>query len=210
MKKELLKARKLGLLALAFASFSSSQAADSSKDGAHSASVQGRAVFSVEDVKTLLSLGARDPSSDASLDHRSKQDVSNGAFLLNLSSAEKAELSQRVNKIEKARAELVAKSAKTIAGSKDSIRAKRREIQVQRMNSTSEQADRALSQRLFSNLVQESNAQVVQERALSDFDRENSFVFEFEELGGTRFVKQIKVSTKIVWLAQPTATLAKK
>ena len=210
MKKELQKATLAWAVASVLACGSQlSQAQLSSTEGAHSATAKGRAVLTVEDLKTLLGLKTRDPSSASATHSQLNQDDSAGMYSLNiqLSSVERARLTKKVSEIEAAREQLVAKTDQEVAKKKTEIRAKRHKIQSSRTSSAGV-SELAASKKLFESLIQEGNLETIKARKLAEFNSANVFVVEFEDSISGREVQSISVGQSKVWTNSSHAKVA--
>ncbi len=199
MKKELQKALRV-LAVVVTLGGNQISFAQSSTEGAHSAPAKGRAVFSVEDLKTLLSLNTRDPSSSSATHTHLGQEAQGEMYSLNIqmSDMEKARLSKKVSEIEAAKIQLVAQTETEITKKKTDIRKQRKTIQSDR-TSGSTAADASMSKKLFENLIQEANLDTVKARRISEFNAANVFVIDYQEVNGERSVQTISVGQNTVW-----------
>lgn len=177
----------LGVGAL-FASFPSLVSAQSrSTDGATHAFAQGRTVLGLEDVKILLGLQGRLPSSNSN----SRHDVVT-SLKMSVSKKQRKELHRQVITVEKQRHALLNKLDHENIRRKAEIRKSRRSIQVSRLNAQNDK-DMSLSKNLFENLLAEGNLAGRHAHALSEFDANHVFVIEFHEVHGVKQVENVFV-----------------
>jgi hypothetical protein len=157
----------------------------------------GRAVLTAEDLKTLLGLSARDPSSQGL---RLKQDALSGDhfFKIQISSSERARLTAQLSRIELARAKLESKLKSETETEIKKLRSERLKIQSGRTTSDEAQ-DLVLAQKLYSSLISETNLNAQAGEKLAAFDSEHQISIAYLQDGNNRMVSTIEIGQAPVW-----------
>jgi len=205
---------KVVALASLFVSISAFAGSESlTTDRLDAAGAHGRATLTVEDLKTLLGVDTRDPSSASRAGAqvaRSNQDVSNGAskLLVKLSDQEKATMAKLIQQIEIQKAELVARVKNETDSKKAALRKSRQEIQHSRL-AVGKDKDSALGKNLFESLLAEANLEAHASNSVVDFDVAHMIQLEFEERAEGRLVQNISFGGKTVW-SDKTFSIAKQ
>lgn len=205
-KTELRVSRAMLSVAVVAAIFAQSpKASASSKDGAalpvqqvqQDAAAQGRAYLTIEDLKTLLGMTARDPSA---VESRSNKEASTGSysFIVSLSAQEKVALENKIHKIEAQRAELSSKVEKEVAVQKADLKQQRRALQVSRLGA-GQKNDETLGRSIFESVLKEANVEARLTSALEDFDNSHLVNIDFHAMDDARVVETIAIGETTVW-----------
>jgi hypothetical protein len=214
MKKDFLKNAgrilALGSLVVSMNAFAGSEAVTGHSDVV---GARGRATLTVEDLKTLLGVETRDPSSASRMEAkvaRSEQEASDGAYRLiaDLSANEKAKLASLIQKIEVEKAELLDRVEKDTKGKTAELRKSRRAIQVSRLG-VGESRDSVLGKSLFESLLAEANLQARASNEVASFDSAHRIELDFEERAGARYVQTIHFGGKTVWTDKAVSIASK-
>lgn len=177
------------------------QAFAGSMDGASSlqqvqqeAAAQGRAFLTIEDLKTLLGMTARDPSA---VDSRTNTESSSGSYnyAVNLSKVERQALVRSIRKIEVQRAMLAAQVNKELALKKAELKKSRRDVQMARAKSS----DESMGAALFESFLNEANVEARLTAQLREFDDQHLVNIDFQDVEGQRFVQNIAIGEDTVW-----------
>lgn len=158
---------------------------------------QGRATLTVEDLQTLLGLKSRDPSSKGL---NQQQDVVDSAatFNMSISEKEKGRIIREISKLSIKRDQLMNELSANADAEVNSLRQKRRAIQLSRTRAASD--DTKFGRQLFSSLLAESNAKASVNEALKEFDRTHAIEIQYSlNSDGQRNVAAIKLGTQLVW-----------
>ncbi|MBS1985536.1 MAG: hypothetical protein JST16_15340 [Bdellovibrionales bacterium] len=187
-----------------------------SKDGAslgqqvqQEAAAQGRALLTIEDLKTLLGMGARDPSAVGTSRLSKDSQLGSYDFAMKLSAEEKKTLAHHIQVTELKRAELVARLEKDARVKKEEVRKQRRAVQAQRIGSAGN-SDEALSMQLFDSILEESNLDSKVAREVANFDEAHMVALNFEATRGSRIVNAIEIGSKQVWAFGGDTRVAQK
>lgn len=189
-KMDLRALTMVGLCAIFAVSSTFVSAQSRSTEGATHASAHGRAVFALEDVKVILGLKDRVPSSE-------QEAEALGALNMKISPAHRKELTKQVKAIEKARQKLESSLNKDAAKRKEAIRKDRLSIQQSRLSSKTDN-DIALGKNLFRNLLAEGNLAGQVAQKLSAFDNNHLFVIDYTEMAGTKSIRSIAIGKNVV------------
>jgi hypothetical protein len=212
MKKDLQKlSTMLGcLMVIATFGMNSAVAADLSKDGGLAsttqgqmdlAQAQGRATLTVEDMKTLLGVDSRDPSSQGT--RKQEASASAHSIKVRLNKGEKARMAADLQKIEMERVRLESELQAELQGKVAKVRAERRQIQASRMNAAPGN-EQNFSRQLFDSLLVEANLEARAQKSLADFDRKNAVSVEYVQAGSARQVEKIWIGSAVVWASAKT------
>lgn len=202
--------RKAAVAAVFAALLSAHRAFASSTDGAPSptirqeAGAQGRAFITVDDLKTLLGLVARDPSA---VESRSNKDESTDSFdfILALSPSQKKALANSIRRIEVKRAEVASLVEKQAAEQRQELRQKRRSLQLSRLSSSSKK-DSEIGQNLFESVLSEANNEARAAQELERFDAEHVVAIDFHTVDSTRVAQAISIGDSMIWNAARVAS----
>jgi len=185
-------------------------ASDASMEGSHSAFSQGRALFTAEDMRALLGLEARLPSSLDGVTPPKEQEAP-GAWNpmdLSLSPPQRQELERRIRAVENNRVRLEAQTSKKAQTQTAALKVERQNIQGARITADSA----ALGKQLFNNVLKQANVEASAARELADFDRHNAFIIEFQvsPVTGVRTAQSIMLGQHVVWTAGGSGKIARK
>jgi hypothetical protein len=211
----------LSLLVAVWAGSSPLVHAKASKDGSPSAKStqvlltddignQGRAVLSVRDLKELISMRDRGPSSRSAKESQGPQSLLGAnLFLFKMSKTETHKLWKKIVAIETEREALVAKLSSDLSSRKEKLRTDRRKIQASRLTAR-EQSDQMLGKKLYESILEESNLDAQRDQALARFDEQNSVSLDFVEHNGQRTVEAIHVGDSRIWSPDSGIEVARK
>lgn len=200
MKKDLLFSGVIVIGAFLNLDFARADSSLSRNESVVAASGPTRALLMVEDLKTLLGLGSRDPSSRTSSLEQDAPAAQAAFFSINISQVEKGRLSRKIAQIENKRSILKQRLEKQLATKRAQLQVQRRELQVQRI-STDNSRDTELAKRLFNSLIEEANLEATLTRELNDFDVSHKIQIEYLEDSGTRRVTILRMGSNTLWAA---------
>jgi hypothetical protein len=167
----------------------------------------GRALLNVEDLKTLLNLKDRDPSSAESANGKpEKQEVSQVSPFskLALNSRERQRLTQQLSQILKGRMEIETAWAKRRSDQAVALKAERRQLQLARTSADADH-DAELARGLYKNLIAENALRHAEAQAIESYDQANQLWVDFRMEGSTRFIEAIYRGSDTLWAAQSTS-----
>ena len=166
--------------------------------------VRGKATLLPEDLKTLIGLKPRNPSSEEETAGLSPNDLS---FQVELSAQELVRVKKILAKLDRQRSALQNRLSSESEQQKETIRSKRRAVQLARTSGTQESS---LGKALFENLLDEANLEAKNEQQLSDFDSQNSITVEYFQRGEVKLVDQITIGQQVAWSRAARSALARK
>jgi hypothetical protein len=199
MKKDLLMlSKKLGCLMVVATFGMNISVAHAVSNESHTevAQAQGRALLTVEDMKTLLGVDSRDPSSQGT--RKQEATASAHPIHVSLNEGEKARVARDLSKIEIERVRIEAELQAQLDSKIATVRAERRQIQAQRLNAAGAN-EQKLSRQLFDSLLVEANLEARAKNTLADFDRKNAVSVDYVQAGNTRQVEKIWIGGAVVW-----------
>jgi hypothetical protein len=168
-----------------------------------------KATLTLEDLKILLGLQSRGPNAVVTADASAPATLPAFDFTLNLSAGEKTRLERFVRMTEKSRRELADQLTNTSKKEVTDIRESRRKLHLSRMSSSGS-ADEALSRSLFESLLQESNIDARNAKALEAFDADHIVMLQFNEIDGAKVVAAITMGEQTLWSSTPSTRIAKR
>lgn len=174
---------------------------------AHGAKDKGRALLRIEDFKTLLEQELRDTSGEG----LANQDDSQGLLHFNLAiqKAEVQKLDSRVEALLQERQALEVSLTKEASSKKEDLKAKRRELQLQRLGS-GPTVDSQLARSLFEYLLEENNLDASVSLGLEQFDSSHAFALDFVKIKGIRHVHTVYLDSRQVWSESNSSNIAKR
>lgn len=144
----------------------------------------GSAQLSLTDLRTML--------------RQSEQNSNDMLAEFRLGERERTVVLNEITRVEREQFQIQQSGAKDLAQQREQLMKERKEIQLQRMSANSDQ-DRALAQKLFQNIVKESNLKARTERAVQNHETQNLVTVSYIYHNGQKIVDSIRVGKKVAW-----------
>jgi hypothetical protein len=170
-----------------------------------SSHAQGRIFISVNDFQKIVGGTERNLSSNA-------QDVQNSsnsvAALKSMNSEDKASLYKKVLPLAKNEAKALSSVLADLNTKLAAIKAERKQLQVARLNQSKDSAK--TQEKLFTNLLEESNLEAKIAEAKRQIEESNILVMEFKRIGQTTQLVSVQHGNKALWTKHtlPNAVIA--
>jgi hypothetical protein len=170
------------------------------------ANTQGRVHMQLEDLKTVMALDARHPSAENAAGEWNVSGLvqeelgSASTLVVTMNADEKARLTQKIAKLEQTQESEIAKAEKEFETTVASIKEKRRELQIKRLNSGTEKSDSETSKRIFENVLEEANLAAFRDTKISDIKEHTVVTVLFRsDADGVRKIESIVAGNATLW-----------
>lgn len=198
MKKDLQKLAIVTLAALIGVTTRSAFSQENNHETSPMALQEGKAMLAVDDLKVLLGLPSRIPSSGESTDApatNAGNSIDSYKFALKMDPSSKRTLSAKISHTEMERTKESAQAEKELSVEKEKLKKQRHSLQMRRIQTDNQE----IQKELFENLLAEANLKAKHQQKLAALAQKHAVTITFLEMNGEKVINSVEMAGMVLW-----------